>query len=221
MTLSLSPPIPPPAPLSGHQECTVGGPAYRRAAEGVWDTTDSWGVRWPVQVRSDRGGVLLGQRHGETWTIVIMYLDQTFSSLMKFSPCVLLCSCPVPAPAVRRDRAAHRRPGGHRGPLHPAPGRGAEGGATGRPHRGRLRAGEQDGEGLASHPQGHRLYRLSLHPLRRGGKERRTVNYKTVEVGCMEEVQWWWTGKKPQQMCLQNMSMFTWWMSYQEEWNYF
>ena len=71
--------------------------------------------------------------------------------------------------AVRRDCPADRRPGGHGGALHPAPGRGAEGGATSRPHRGRLRPGEQDGEGLPGHPQGHRLHRLPLHPLRDGG----------------------------------------------------
>lgn len=74
-----------------------------------------------------------------------------------------------PAAAFRRDRPAHRRPGRHGGAEHTAPGRGAEGGATGRPHRGRLRPGEQDGEGLSGHPPGHRLHRLPVHPLRSGG----------------------------------------------------
>ena len=76
-----------------------------------------------------------------------------------------LSLCPVTA--VRRDRPADRRAGGHGGPVHPAPGRGAEGGAPGRPHRGRLSPREQDGESLPGHPQGHRLHRLPLHPLRR------------------------------------------------------
>lgn len=70
-----------------------------------------------------------------------------------------------PLTAVCRDRPADGRPGGHGGALHPAPGRSAEGGAAGGAHRGRLRPGEQDGEGLTGHPQGHRLHRLPLHPL--------------------------------------------------------
>lgn len=75
--------------------------------------------------------------------------------------------------AVRWDRPADRRPGGDGGALHPAAGRGAEGGAAGGAHRGRLGPGEQDGEGLAGHPQGHRLHSLPLHPLRvrAGGRD--------------------------------------------------
>lgn len=70
--------------------------------------------------------------------------------------------------AVRRDRPADGRPGGHNGALHSASGRGSERVAPGRPHRGRFGAREQDGEGLPRHPEGHRLYRLALHPLRDG-----------------------------------------------------
>lgn len=51
--------------FSGHRSGAFSGPAYRRAAEGLWDTTDCWGVCWPVQVWPDRSGLLLGQRHGE------------------------------------------------------------------------------------------------------------------------------------------------------------
>lgn len=71
--------------------------------------------------------------------------------------------------AFRGDRPAHRRPGRHGGAEHTAPGRGAEGGATGHPHCGRLRPGEQDGEGFSGHPPGHRLHRLPVHPLSSGG----------------------------------------------------
>lgn len=46
------------------------------------------------------------------------------------------------SPAVRRDRTADRRPGGDRGAVHPETGRGAEGGASGGSHRGRLGAGQ-------------------------------------------------------------------------------
>lgn len=49
----------------GHRPSAVGGPAYRRAAEGLWDRTDGGGVCWPVQIWPDGSGVLLGQRHGE------------------------------------------------------------------------------------------------------------------------------------------------------------
>lgn len=85
-------------------------------------------------------------------------------------PYLTRCSCRSAfSPAVCRDRPADRCPGGHGGALHPAPGRGAEGGAAGRPHRGRLCPREQDGEGLSVHPQRHRLHRLALHPLRDGG----------------------------------------------------
>lgn len=75
----------------------------------------------------------------------------------------------APATAFRRDRPAHRRPGRHGGAEHTAPGRGAEGGPTGRPRCGRLRPGEQDGEGLFGHPPGHRLHGLPVHPLTSGG----------------------------------------------------
>lgn len=75
-----------------------------------------------------------------------------------------------PLTAVCRDRPADGRPGGHGGALHPAPGRSAKRGAAGGTHCGRLRPGEQDGEGLAGHPQGHRLHRLPLHPLSVDGR---------------------------------------------------
>lgn len=91
------------------------------------------------------------------------------SSLIPSHPIPPLSHSCSPTAALRGDRHADRRAGGHGGALHPAPGRGAEGGATGRPHRGRLRPGEQDGEGLPGHPQGHRLHRLPLHPLRDEG----------------------------------------------------
>lgn len=90
--------------------------------------------------------------------------------VIELSVAYIVCSHPSHlSPAVCRDRPADRCPGGHGGALHPAPGRGAEGGAAGRPHRGRLCPGEQDGEGLSGHPQRHRLHRLALHPLRDGG----------------------------------------------------
>lgn len=122
-----------------------------------------------------------------------------------------------PVAAVCRDRPAHRRPGGHGGPLHPAAGRGAEGGETGRPHRGRLRPGEQDGEGLAGHPQGHRVHRLPLHPLRqedRTGQDKTGRARKTVRVRRLR----WQTGRFSWGRsvftcscctCLHNMFMFT------------
>lgn len=105
------------------------------------------------------------------WTLSLLVASFTISPCHvspSLESILLLSRSCCPITAVRRDRPADGRPGGHGGPLHPAPGRGAEGGATGRPHCGRLRPGEQDGESLLGHPQGHRLHRLPLHPLREG-----------------------------------------------------
>lgn len=51
--------------LAGRRSGSVGGPEDRRAAAGLWVTSDSRRVRGPAEVRPDWGGVLLGQRHGK------------------------------------------------------------------------------------------------------------------------------------------------------------
>lgn len=85
------------------------------------------------------------------------------------------------AAAVCGDSPADRRAGRHGGTLHPASRRGAEGGAAGRQDRGRLGAGQQDGEGVAGHPQGHRLHSLLVHSLRRGHSRPRAELLKDLK----------------------------------------
>lgn len=103
----------------------------------------------------------------------------------------------ISATAFRRDRPAHRRPGRHGGTEHTAPGRGAEGGATGRPHCGRLRLGEQDGEGLSGHPPRHRLHRLPVHPLTSGGGGANEAGACSQAFLCVKGVRIHGGGKDP------------------------
>ena len=172
----------------GHEAGAGGRPAHRRAAEALWDGTDCRGVCRPAALRPDRGGVLLGPGPGE-WLQAASRLTMGWRRPTRAGPALLCawlwglvarpfaclphvapgpCLTVVPSAALLGDRPAHRRPGRHGGPEHTAPGRGAEGGAAGRPHCGRLRPGEQDGEGVPGHPEGHRLHRLPVHPLRSG-----------------------------------------------------
>lgn len=75
--LSLPPSRSPFLSPTGYWESAGGGPAYWGAAEGLWDNPDSGRICGPVQVWPDRGGLLLGQRHGE-WRKLTVILDSSW-----------------------------------------------------------------------------------------------------------------------------------------------